>query len=52
MLIVKKRINSIDKYIAPFQHEEDLYVATEINSEEFAQRLKDVGFPEVDFTGL
>ncbi|MBO7415513.1 MAG: hypothetical protein J6U22_02950 [Bacteroidaceae bacterium] len=52
MLIIKKRINAIDKYIAPFKDEEGLYVATEINSDEFVQRLKDIGFPEVDFTGI
>lgn len=52
MLITKKRINSIDKYIAPFKHEEGLYVATEISSDEFAKRIKEVGFPEVDFSGL
>lgn len=32
MLINKSRINSIDKYIAPFKKKEGLYVAIEINT--------------------
>ena len=52
MLITKKRVNKIDKYIAPFQEEEGLYVATEINSNDLKQELKIVGFPAIDFTGL
>lgn len=52
MLITKKRINSIDRYIAPFKGEDSLYVATEINSDALEQNLKTIGFPSVDFTGV
>ncbi|MDT3387170.1 MAG: hypothetical protein LIR46_05325 [Bacteroidota bacterium] len=52
MLISKKRINSIDKYIAPFKNEDALYVATRISTGELEDCLKAIGFPEVDFTGL
>ena len=52
MLITKKRIIRIDKYIAPFKEEECLYVATEISSGEFEKKLKVVGFPMVEYTGI
>ena len=52
MLITKKRINEIDKYIAPFKKEECLYVATEISSGELEKQLKVVGFPMVEYTGI
>jgi len=52
MLISKSRVNSIDKYIAPFKNEDGLYVATEINTEVQEQRLKGIGFPSVDLTGV
>lgn len=52
MLITKTRIHSIDKYIAPFKKEDGLYVATEISSGNLEHKLKMIGFPEVDFTGV
>jgi len=52
MLITKSRINTIDKYIDPFEKEEGLYVAAEISSGILEQKLKMIGFPEVDFTGV
>ena len=52
MLITKTRIKEINKYIVPFKNEEGLYVATEINSRFLEGRLKMIGFPTVDFTGV
>ena len=52
MLITKSRVNSIEKYLIPFKNEEGLYVATEINTVVQEQRLKGIGFPSVDFTGV
>lgn len=52
MLITKSRINSIDKYIAPFKKEEGLYVAIEINTKGAELKLKAIGFPSIDFTGV
>lgn len=52
MLITKKRINEIDKYIAPFKKEECLYVATEISSGELEKQLKIIGFPTVEYAGI
>ena len=52
MLITKSRINSIEKYISPFKNEEGLYVATEINTVVLEQKLKEIGFPSIDFTGV
>lgn len=52
MLIIKSRVNAIEKYIAPFKIEEWLYVATVIDSWRKEQTLKRIGFPEIDFTGI
>ena len=52
MLITKTRIKEIDKYIVPFKNGEGLYIATEINSRILEGRLKMIGFPTVDFTGV
>lgn len=52
MLIIKKRINIIDGYIAPFKNEDGLYVATEINTTVLEQSLKAIGFPSIVFTGV
>lgn len=52
MLITKKRINNIDVYIAPFEKEEGLYVATAINTKVLDHNLKTIGFPSIDFTGV
>lgn len=52
MLITKSRINSIEKYMAPFKKEEGVYVTTEINTKGLEQKLKEIGFPSIDFTGV
>ena len=52
MLISKSKVNAIDKYIAPFSKEDGLYVATAINSKSLEQKLKEIGFPSVDFFGV
>lgn len=52
MLIIKSRINGIDKYIAHFKNEDGLYVATEISSVALENILKSIGFPEVDYKGI
>lgn len=52
MLIIKSRIKGIDKYIAPFKNEDGLYVATVISSVALENKLKSIGFPEVDYKGI
>lgn len=52
MLITKNKISNIDKYIAPYKNEEVLYVATEINTDGQLNKLKIIGFPTVDVTGI